>query len=508
MDSLLQLIDHHNVHHNSHKSFLMEKSLKKNEAKLGPDGELIINTGTHTGRSANDKYVVIDENTQEKIWWENNINKMDEDTFLKLRLDVINYLKSEKELFYTQRSIGSTSSFSLGIEFISTHASSALFTQYMFKSFVSEGHNNHYKIIHAPKFKLDTKIYGTRSDTVIVTSFKNKTTIIVGTHYAGEIKKSMFSIMNYLLPDLGILPMHSGANQNSLGDSFVFFGLSGTGKTTLSTDEGLDLIGDDEHGMSEKGIFNFEGGCYAKTYKLSRMTEPDIFAAATQYSSFLENVQLADDRSFIDFFDGSLTENGRASYPLTFIKKRVEGGTGKIPKNIFYLSADAFGVLPPVSLLTTDQATTFFELGYSAKLAGTEIGIKTPQATFSACFGAPFMLQPPQVYSKLLNDFIKKHSIQVWLINTGWYGGSYGTGTRFPLEITRNIIRQIQSEKLSDAEFIIDKIFNLKIPKNVAFVDASLLVPENAWADKKKYHEVAQKLAASFKEQLKTMGRN
>lgn len=505
MDTLIKLVDHHKVYQNSHKSFLMEKALKKNEGALGPEGELIINTGTHTGRSANDKYVVFNDNTKDKIWWENNINKMDEATFNKLTQDVINYLKTEQELFYTQRSIGSSTIFSLGIEFISSFASSALFTQHMFKPFEAKAHNDHYKILHAPGFRLDPKIYGTRSEAVIVTCFRSKTTIIAGTLYAGEIKKSMFSVMNFLLPDIGILPMHSGANQNSEGDSFVFFGLSGTGKTTLSTDEGLDLIGDDEHGLSEKGIFNFEGGCYAKTFKLSPITEPDIFTASTQYSSFLENVKLADDRSCIDFFDESLTENGRASYPLSFIKKRVEGGMGKIPKNIFYLSADAFGVLPPVSLLTAEQAMSFFELGYSAKLAGTEIGVKTPQATFSTCFGAPFMLQYAEVYSKLLNDFIKKHSIRVWLINTGWYAGSYGTGARFPLKVTRNIIRQIQSGKLNNVEFITDKIFNLKIPQVVEFVDSSILIPENAWADKGKYQEVAKKLASSFEDQLKKM---
>jgi phosphoenolpyruvate carboxykinase (ATP) len=372
----------------------------------------------------------------------------------------------------------------------------------MFKSFDKNHKQDIYKIIHAPHYLLDPKKYGTRSETVIVTCFKEKTTIIVGTFYAGEIKKSMFSIMNFLLPDLGILPMHSGANQNSNQESFVFFGLSGTGKTTLSADEGLQLIGDDEHGLSDKGVFNFEGGCYAKTFKLGAETEPAIYAASTQYSSFLENVKLSEDRSTIDFFDDSLTENGRSSYPLDFIENRVVTGKGTVPKHIFYLSADAFGVLPPVSLLTPEQAMDYFVLGYSAKLAGTEIGIKSPQATFSACFGAPFMLRHPSVYSQLLKNYMTKYQIKIWLINTGWYGGSYGTGSRFPLKVTRNIIRAVQAGKLDKATFTQDEIFNLSIPEKVDFVDSAVLLPRNAWSNKDEYLTTARKLATSFQEQL------
>jgi phosphoenolpyruvate carboxykinase (ATP) len=497
MKSLVELVDHLNISKNLHKSLLIERTLQKKEGALGPRGELVVATGTHTGRSANDKYVVFNEVSESKIWWENNINKMSEKVFKELTADVIAYLKTQNELYFTERSIGSLSSFSLGIEFISDRASAALFTQYMFKDYMEGKHNDQYKIIHAPDFKLDPKKYGTRSETVVVTCFKEKTTIIVGTMYAGEIKKSMFSVMNFLLPDMGILPMHSGANQNANEESFVFFGLSGTGKTTLSTDEGLQLIGDDEHGLSDKGIFNFEGGCYAKTFKLSAETEPAIHHASTQYSSFLENVKLAEDRSSIDFFDDSLTENGRSSYPLSFIDNRVESGEGKIPKNIFYLSADAFGVLPPVSLLNEEQAMSYFKLGYSAKLAGTEIGIKTPSATFSACFGAPFMLRHPEVYSNLLKQFIFKYNIKVWFINTGWFGGSYGKGTRFPLKVTRN-----------NAEFVHDEIFNLKIPQKIDSVDSSVLIPQNAWANQEEYFQVARKLASSFEAQLKKLNIN
>lgn len=494
---------------NLHKSLLIELALKRNEGQLGPNGEFVITTGKHTGRAANDKYVVFNEASEKNIWWENNIKKMSQDVFDALESEVILALNSADVVFSTDRSIGSPAHFSFGIEFFSTEASSAFFTLYMFKPHAGAGkHNDSYKILHAPHLKIDPVKYNLRSETVIVTCFKKKTTLIIGTQYSGEIKKSMFSTMNYLLPDYNILPMHSGANQNTKGESSVFFGLSGTGKTTLSTDEGLLLIGDDEHGMSNNGIFNFEGGCYAKTFKLSSSTEPEIYNASTQYSSYLENVKLADDRSQIDFFDDSMTENGRSSYPLSFIKNRVEDGVGLIPKNIFYLSADAFGVLPPVSLLSPEQVMTFFQLGYSAKLAGTEVGVKTPEATFSACFGAPFMLRRPEVYSKLLGEMLSQHKIKVWLINTGWYGGSYGVGTRFPLSITRTIIRKIQAGQLDHAQFIKDEYFDLNIPVSIESIDSSILSPANAWSDKEAYVKTAKKLAESFKMQLQKLRGN
>lgn len=502
MYKITELIHPSKILKNSHKSFLMEKAIRNGEGHLGPDGELVVNTGLKTGRSSNDKYVVLNEITEETIWWENNIHKMTTEAFNQLSDEVVQYLNSANELYITERSVGSVEIFSIGIEFVSTCASAALFSEYIFKPFLGDIHNEKYRILHVPNLKIDPEKYGVRSETVIVTCFKTKTTIIIGSLYAGEIKKSMFCVMNYLLPDVRILPMHSGANQGVDGESSIFFGLSGTGKTTLSTDEGLKIIGDDEHGLSEEGIFNFEGGCYAKTYKLSLETEPSIYKASTQYSSYLENVKLNDDGSSIDFFDNSLTENGRATYPLSFIPNRVETGLGKIPKNIFYLSADAFGVLPPASLLTKAQAKEYFVLGYSAKLAGTEVGVKTPIATFSPCFGAPFMLRRPEIYSKLLSDFIEKYKIKVWLINTGWYGGVCGTGSRFPLKVTRNIIREIQNNDFNDNDFIEDQIFNLKIPKKMGSVDPALLAPQNAWGNQVEYIKVASQLSSDFKNQL------
>lgn len=489
---------------NASTALLMEKALQNREGSLGPDGELIVLTGKHTGRSANDKYVVVNEQSESKIWWENNINKMDQSTFDRLKKDVTAFLKTKDVIYCTDRSIGSENHYALGIDFQSPRASAALFTTYMFKE-CGQKTNDTYQILHAPDFRLDPSEYNTKSETVIVTCFKTKCTIIVGTFYAGEIKKSMFSIMNFLLPDIGVLPMHSGANQSANKESFVFFGLSGTGKTTLSADEGLDLIGDDEHGLSDKGVFNFEGGCYAKTFKLAADTEPAIYKASTKFGSFLENVKLLEDHSKIDFFDDSITENGRSSYPLSFIEERVKSGEGSIPKHVFYLSADAFGVLPPVSLLEPEQAMEYFVLGYSAKLAGTEIGVKVPSATFSACFGAPFMLRHPTVYSSLLREMMSKHKIKIWLINTGWYGGAYGVGQRFPLKITRNIIRQIQQGKLDDVKFAKEDIFGLSVPEAVDGVEAKILNPKNAWSDQAEYVAAARKLEESFRAQLVKM---
>ena len=489
---------------NATTSIFIEKALQNKEGRLGPDGELIVITGKHTGRSANDKYVVLNEQSSSTVWWENNVNKMEQETFEQLKKDVTTYIKSKAEVYQTDRSIGSENHFALGIEFLTTQASAALFSTYMFKE-SGQKVNDNFLILHAPEFLLDPKKYNTKSETVVVTCLKTKCTIIVGTFYAGEIKKSMFSIMNFLLPEINILPMHSGANQNSNKESFVFFGLSGTGKTTLSTDEGLDLIGDDEHGLSENGVFNFEGGCYAKTFKLAADTEPSIYQASTRFGSFLENVKMDDVNSEIDFFDDSLTENGRSSYPLSFIEERVKSGEGSIPKHIFYLSADAFGVLPPVSLLDSEQAMDYFVLGYSAKLAGTEIGIKVPTATFSACFGAPFMLRHPTVYSTLLKELMTKHKIKIWLINTGWSGGAFGVGKRFSLKTTRGIIRQIQQGKLDDAKFTKDDIFGLSIPSAVDGVEAKILNPKKAWDNENDYTIAAKKLEQSFRDQLVKM---
>lgn len=489
------------VYKNSPKNFLMQRAIMKQQAELGPHGELIVLTGAHTGRAAEDKYIVHSEALENKIWWENNIKPMGEEIFETLYQDVFTYLHNQPELFSTNRSIGKASHYALNIEFISEMPAAALFTEYMFKSKQVFAHDN-YKILHAPFFELDPFKYGTRSDTVIATSFEKKCVIIVGTKYADEIKKSMFSVMNFLAPEDGILPMHAGANMNRQGETFAFFGLSGTGKTTLTHDEGTTLIGDDEHGLSSRGIFNFEGGCYAKTHKLSQDHEPDIFKAATQFSSYLENVKVDPENHEIDFFDSTITENGRASYPLEFVQNRVVTGEGKIPKDIFFLSADAFGVLPPVSRLSLQQAVDYFILGYTAKIAGTEIGVKEPKATFSPCFGAPFMLRQPMEYAKLFAEYIEKYQIQVWLINTGWSGGPAGTGKRFPIPVTREIIRAIQNHELNSAEFHEEPFFGLKIPTVVRELNGKVLNPIKAWSSEENYRKVATSLKENFERQL------
>jgi phosphoenolpyruvate carboxykinase (ATP) len=486
---------------NAPKSFLIQKAIVKQQAELGPHGELIVLTGSHTGRAADDKYVVHTQDTANKIWWENNIKPMSSESFETLYKDVNNYLHGQAELFSTSRSVGKANHYALNIEFLSEMPSAALFSQYMFKSKQVFAHDN-YKVLHAPFFELDPFKYGTRSDTVIATSFEHKCVIIVGTKYAGEIKKSMFSVMNYLAPEDGILPMHAGANVNQRGETFAFFGLSGTGKTTLSTDAGTLLIGDDEHGLSSRGIFNFEGGCYAKTYKLSQTLEPAIYQACSQYSSLLENVKLDPETYEIDFFDSTLTENGRGSYPLEFIPERVPTGEGQMPKDIFFLSADAFGVLPPVSLLSLQQAVDFFVLGYTAKVAGTEMGVKEPKATFSPCFGAPFMLRHPMEYAKLFAEYVEKNRIQVWLVNTGWSGGPASKGQRFPISITRKIIHAIQNHELASSEFHEEPFFGLRIPHKVRDLDAKILNPVKAWSSEDQYRQVATALKESFNTQL------
>lgn len=465
---------------------------------------MIIETGKHTGRSANDKYVVKSVSTESQIWWENNLNSMTPSQFSQLKQDIEIYLGQRDQLFATHRSIGHGQHFALNIETVSEMPSAAMFTQYMFKP-SQEKNEGCFGILHAPFMEIDPQKYGVKSGTVIATCFDQKLTLIVGTLYAGEIKKSMFSIMNFLTPAKGILPMHSGASQTQNGDSFVFFGLSGTGKTTLSTDEGVFLIGDDEHGLSERGLFNFEGGCYAKTFKLSGETEPAIFSASNRWTSFLENVSFDSEKAQLDFFDSSYTENGRSSYPLEFIKDKVADGVGPLPKALFFLSADAFGVLPPLARLSTEQAMKYFVLGYTAKLAGTEIGVKSPKATFSACFGAPFMLRRPTEYASLLSTYIHKHRLQVYLVNTGWTGGEYGVGERFPLSVTRRLIRAVQNGEMAEAQFEVDPIFGFEIPVAVSGVETRLLNPRKAWKNSDDYQKKAWELQKSFEEQFKKM---
>jgi phosphoenolpyruvate carboxykinase (ATP) len=353
------------------------------------------------------------------------------------------------------------------------------------------------RIYHAPELLADKNKYGLRSETVMATDFDTNEVLVIGTGYAGEIKKSVFSAMNFILPAKGILPMHAGSNASAQGDVSVFFGLSGTGKTTLSTQEGRSLIGDDEHGLSHEGIFNFEGGCYAKMIRLSKENEPEIYSASTRFGAILENVVMHA-QNIPDFDDDSIGENTRSSYPLSFIKNTVPSSKGTIPSTMFFLSADAFGVLPPVAKLNTNQVMYYFLSGYTAKLAGTEVGIQEPKAAFSTCFGAPFMVRHPGDYATLLGEYVEKYKIEVWLINTGWTGGKYGIGKRFPLKTTRRIIDAIQNGELKNTKFIADEIFGLAIPEQIKDVDAKILQPKSTWSDGDAYQQTAKTLAGMF----------
>jgi phosphoenolpyruvate carboxykinase (ATP) len=492
--------------YNKPNTFYIQETLKKGMGKLSKDGALVIETGKHTGRSANDRYIVKTKTTENTIWWENNLRPMSPETFAKLKQKAINYLNTQNELYITERSVGAHEKFNVGARVITTDPQNCLFSNYLFRPKMRDFNESDFTVLHCPHLNLDPNEFGTRSETAIVTCFETNTTIIMGSRYCGEIKKSMFSVMNFRLPEAGILPMHAGASQTPNAETSVFFGLSGTGKTTLSTDVGCLIIGDDEHGLSHDGIFNFEGGCYAKTYKLSKEDEPEIYGATNRFGALIENVMLDENSGLIDFNDKTLTENGRSAYPLDFIDEKVVSGQGKIPSHMFFLTADAFGVLPPVAKLTKEQAMFYFVLGYTAKLAGTEIGVTTPQSTFSPCFGAPFMLRHPSVYAKLLGEYLDTHNINVWLVNTGWTGGPYGEGHRFPIKVTRQIIRQIQANRLNKVQTESDPIFGLHLPVAIDGVEASVLQPQKTWKNQSAYLPKAQELAASYHTQMKKFG--
>lgn len=485
---------------------LVEQAILTGEGTLSKHGALRVETGKHTGRSAGDKYVVKSPTTENTVWWDNSLSDMTPETFAKLKEKVINHLNGDSDLYITQRSVGAHMEHNIGVRTITNRPQHSLFSKYLFRHTLHEMRDNDFTILHAPDLELDPAEFGTKSGTVITTCFDTNTTIICGSFYAGEIKKSMFCVMNYILPTKGVLPMHAGANRMMNGDTSVFFGLSGTGKTTLSTDEGMLLIGDDEHGLSDEGLFNFEGGCYAKTYKLSRSGEPEIFKAASTFGAILENVILTEKTGEPDYYNNELTENGRCSYPLDFIDELEPSSQGKIPNHIFFLCADAFGVLPPLARLTKEQAMFYFVLGYTAKVAGTEIGVKEPTATFSPCFGAPFMLRHPAEYAELLGKLLDKHDIKVWLVNTGWTGGPYGVGQRFPLNITRQIIRTVQANTLNMVPTQEDPIFGFKVPQAVRNVPTSFLHPQETWPDKQGYEDKAKELAISFHKQMEKFG--
>ena len=490
------------MHVDTPNSVLVEDCVRSYGGTLSESGALVVKTGQHTGRSARDKYVVKNDKTEKTIWWGNSISEMTPEVFDRLKEKVIAYFNQDRDLYVTHQSIGAVPEHNCGICLVTTHPQHALFSNHLFRPPMREWGDDDFCILHAPELQPEIEELGVRSPTIIATCFDLKMTIITGTLYAGEIKKSMFCVLNYILPERGILPMHSGANELESGDCSVFFGLSGTGKTTLSTDEGTLLIGDDEHGLSDEGIFNFEGGCYAKTYQLSEAGEPGIYKAASTFGAMLENVVVRPETGEPDYCDSSLSENGRCSYPLSFIDNIETSSCGKIPQHIFFLCADAFGILPPLASLSKGQARFYFVLGYTAKVAGTEVGVKVPEATFSPCFGAPFMLRHPNVYAELLGAFLDKHDIRVWLVNTGWTGGPCGTGQRFPLNVTREIIRAVQAGKLEDVEMAKDPLFEFDVPTSIPNVPDRFLNPRESWSDGAAYDAKGHELVESFRQQM------
>lgn len=481
---------------------LVQRALHSHEGHLSSMGALVVKTGAFTGRAAEDKYVVRDEYSEKVIDWD-NVRSLTQREFDNIKNEFVrNFNKENRSLYLMERSVGADPQYSLGIRLVTPRATHALFARNIFREALKEPELGHFTIFHCPDLDLNAKGLGLRSPTVIAINFISQEILIAGTGYAGEIKKAVFSVMNTILPDKGVLPLHSGANIDDDENVSIFLGLSGTGKTSLSTDEGKKLIGDDEHGLTMEGIFNIEGGCYAKTYQLTEKNEPQVYHAVNRFGAILENV-IIDDNHNPHFDDKSITENGRASYPLSFIEDAFLDGRGPFPRNIFFLSADAMGVLPPLSKLTPDQAIYYFLSGYTAKLAGTEMGLPEIKATFSHCFGAPFMMRRPKDYAELLKSYMESSPINVWLVNTGWYGGPYGVGKRYDLAFTRQLVRKIQAGLPVETKFIPEKTFGLFLPNAIPGIDGKYLNPRELWPATKNYDQTAEKLKLLFKENFK-----
>ena len=462
-------------------------------------GPLAVTTGKHTGRSATDKYTVRDSETDDTVWWDNN-RAMSEAHFDVLLEDFLSHAEG-KELLAQDLYGGADVDYRIGARVYLELTWHALFIRHLLRR-PTQGELADFApdltIINLPSFRADPSRHGCKSDTVIAVNLRRRIVLIGGTEYAGETKKSVFGVLNYLLPPKGVMPMHCSANVGDGDDSALFFGLSGTGKTTLSSDASRTLVGDDEHGWSDNGIFNFEGGCYAKTIRLSREAEPEIYDTTRRWGSVLENVVLDGTSKEPDFDDAALTENGRVAYPLHYIPNASETGRASHPQNVIMLTADAFGVLPPIARLTPEQAMYHFLSGYTAKVAGTKKGVKGVQATFSTCFGAPFMPRHPSVYGNLLRDKIAQHSATCWLVNTGWTGGRYGEGSRMPIKATRALLRAALDGSLNDAEMRMDANFGFEVPLEVPGVDSALLNPRDTWAYKADYDAQATKLVQMF----------
>ncbi|MHB1298345.1 MAG: phosphoenolpyruvate carboxykinase (ATP) [Gemmatimonadaceae bacterium] len=488
---------------------LVTAAIKHNEGELAHMGPFAAVTSPHTGRSPNDKFVVKDPASEADVDWGKVNQPLSETHFDVLLKDVRAYLDGLDQLFVEDLYCGADPAYRLSCRYVTPNAWHANFVRNMFiRPELSElgTFAPNFSILHAPEMQADPAKHGTRSGTFIVLHLAKRMILIGGTRYAGELKKAMFTVMNYLLPKQGVLSMHCSANIGKEGDTALFFGLSGTGKTTLSADPERGLIGDDEHGWSENGTFNFEGGCYAKVINLSKEQEPDIFATTEMFGTILENVVLEPGTKKVEFTNQSITENTRASYPLHYIRNHVPSGRGGHPKNVVFLTADAFGVLPPISKLTPEQAMYYFLSGYTAKVAGTERGVTEPQATFSACFGAVFLVWHPTKYAEMLGALLREHKSSVWLVNTGWSGGAYGTGSRMKLSYTRAMVRAMLAGKLDNAKTVTDPVFGLHMPTEIEGVPSEILAPRNTWKDGAAYDAQAKKLAGMFGENIKKFG--
>ncbi len=489
------------VSRNLTEVLLYENAIRNGEGRIAQGGAFVAVTGVHTGRSANDKFLVREPSSEANIWW-GAVNKPFAPDKFDLLHEKIQAHLGGKDLYVQDCWAGADSKYRIGVRVVTETAWHNLFARNMFIQPTEselESFDPDFTMLHAPSFHSDSEIDGTRTDVFVIGNFAKRVVIIGGTSYAGEIKKSVFSVLNYLLPEHDVLPMHCSVNVGRDNDPAIFFGLSGTGKTTLSADPKRGLIGDDEHGWSESGLFNFEGGCYAKVIRLSAEAEPEIFATTERFGTVLENVVMDENSGTLDLDDASLTENTRASYPLNFIPNAIAAGTSGHPRNVVMLTADAFGVLPPLSRLTPDQAMYQFLSGYTAKVAGTEKGLgKEPQATFSTCFGAPFMPRHPTVYAELLGRRIRNQDTQCWLVNTGWTGGPYGVGERMSIQHTRALLNAALHGALDSVEFSPDPYFGLEIPASCPGVPADVLSPRNTWTDKAAYDTAAADLVARF----------
>jgi phosphoenolpyruvate carboxykinase (ATP) len=489
---------------NLHTPALYEHAIRNREGNIAHLGPLVVRTGSHTGRSPNDKFIVRDANTENTVWWGNN-KSFTQEAFERIQSRIQAYFM-QRDVYVQDLYAGADPRYRLKVRFITQYAWHSLFVRTMFilpKPEELADFEPDFTVIDAPGFHATPEVDSTLSPTFILLNITKQLVLIGGTEYAGEMKKSIFSVMNYLLPQQGVLSMHCSANYGKDKDDVaLFFGLSGTGKTTLSADPNRTLIGDDEHGWSDEGVFNFEGGSYAKVIRLSQTGEPEIYATTRRFATVLENVAMDPETRFLDLNSELYTENTRAAYPIKQIPNADISGVAGHPNNVIFLTADAFGVMPPVARLSTEQAMYHFISGYTAKVAGTERGVTEPSATFSACFGAPFMTLHPKEYANLLRKKLNTHGSDVWLINTGWTGGPYGVGQRISIKDTRAIVTAVLNGSLKDVEYRTDPVFGFKVPTSVPGVDSTILQPRNTWEDKdaydRKYHDLAERFIKNF----------